>query len=197
MRQNVVATPSTSPNICQLHKYLLQNKEKAAFLGRCLTKYLAFENYKIQIVWNADEETSTSHKHMVRHFSDLRACYGATLNSNEHISPGAKLRKLLKFDFCCTPLWEVIFAHDKKLYHIYNQKIHVGYAKSRWLPKYRPLNLSLIGLRSCETMWFKLSKIWGSSIKNQLRQSDRALNTDKKWSKNCHHPVHPNRAIAE
>ena len=45
-------------------------------------------------------------------------------------SSGTKLWKLLGFDFCCTPIWESYHCTRYKLYHICNQKIHVGYVKS-------------------------------------------------------------------
>ena len=44
-------------------------------------------------------------------------------------SSGAKLWKLLRFDFCCTPLWESYNCTRYKLYHICNRETRVGYTK--------------------------------------------------------------------
>ena len=51
-------------------------------------------------------------------------------------------------------------------------------------------------LRPCETIWFKLGKYSRSSIKNQLTQSDEALNVDQKWPKNYDGLMHPYRVIS-
>ena len=45
-------------------------------------------------------------------------------------------------------------------------------------------------------MWFKLGINRRSSIKNQLRQTDSALNADKKVSKNHSDLMLPDRVIA-
>ena len=99
-------------------------------------------------------------------------------------SPGAKHRKVFRFDFCHIPLCESYLSVWRKLYHICNKKIHVGHAKSLYLPKYRPLNLSSTGLRPCETMQFKSRKIWRNSKninKNELTQS-RIVHCIECWS---------------
>ena len=69
-------------------------------------------------------------------------------------SPGARLRKLLRFGFAAPPFDKVSIVPR----YICNQKIHVGNANSWQLPKHGPLKLSPTGLRACETVCFKLGK---------------------------------------
>ena len=53
-------------------------------------------------------------------------------------------------------------------YHICNQKTHVGYTKSSYLPKYVPFNMSTTELRACQTMWYNLGKMKGAQLKVNL-----------------------------
>ena len=62
--------------------------------------------------------------------------------------------------------------------------------------KYRPLNLRPRGFRVCETMWFILGKNSRNSIKNQVTQTDSALNTDQILAKNYGNLMLPDRVIA-
>ena len=55
--------------------------------------------------------------------------------------------------FAAPPCEKVIIVPDRyKLHPICNQKIHVGYAKSWYLPKHSLFNISTTGLRACEAM---------------------------------------------
>ena len=77
----------------------------------------------------------------------------------EHFVTKPNSENCLDVTFAASLCEKAIIVPDANyIYHICNQKIHVGHAKSLQLPKYRPLNLSPTGLRACKTMWFKLSK---------------------------------------
>ena len=104
--------------------------------------------------------------------------------------------QILFLKICCTPLWESYFSIWKKLHYICNQKVKIGRASSCLLLKYRPLNLRPRGFRWCETMCLNLGKNWISSIKNQLTQTDSALNADQKLSKNHGDLMLPDRVTA-
>ena len=94
-------------------------------------------------------------------------------------SPGAKLWKLLRLNFCCTPLnppsplWESYRCTTYKLYHICNQKVHLGHAKSWYLPKYKHFNMS--------------TKCWSKMVK-ELWWSDASLQNywNVKFMKNAY-----------
>ena len=64
------------------------------------------------------------------------------------------------------------FVSDKKLYYTCDYKVHVGHLKAWYLPKYRTLNLSLTGLRSCEK---PVGSNWVKNEKAQLGWSYSAL----------------------
>ena len=51
------------------------------------------------------------------------------------------------------------------------------------------------GFRPCEAIWFKLGKNRRSSVKNQLTQTDSALNADQRLSKNHGDLMFPDRVF--
>ena len=93
-------------------------------------------------------------------------------------------------------LWESYFCIWKKLHYICNEKIKVGRASCWQFLKYRPLSLRPRGFRPCETMCFISGKNWRSWAKNQVTQTDSALNTNQILFKNNGKLMLPDRVIA-
>ena len=81
-------------------------------------------------------------------------------------SLGAKLLKLLTYEFCCTPSEKVIIVPDTNYITYAIKKLILYIPSPGKLPKYRPFNMNTTGLRACETMCYKLGKNKRSSIKN-------------------------------
>ena len=79
---------------------------------------------------------------------------------------GSQALKIAEILFLLYTLVRKLSLYHIQTYHICNQTIHVGYAKSWWLPKHRPFDMSATGFRATE---------------NQLAQLESSLDADQKW----------------